>query len=165
MEKSLIVKDSRIYSNIVLHDMHTDFYIKALDGITDESAHNRLDTKANHVAWLAGSLVQQRYELATMFGEAHQQTHHELFSDFKGIQDGAYPPLEDFRQDWQKISPVLRQLLSDLPTEKLDSIFEAMGMKMTYFELLSFNTYREASVIGQIALWRRLLDYPAMKYD
>jgi len=44
--------------------------------------------------------------------------------------------------------------------------FADMGfMKMSYYDMISFTIYREASIIGQIALWRRLLDYPALKYD
>jgi hypothetical protein len=37
-------------------------------------------------------------------------------------------------------------------------------MRMTYFDLIAFIIYREANIIGQIALWRRLLGYEAMKY-
>ena len=48
---------------------------------------------------------------------------------------------------------------------KLDSDFNMGGMKMSYYELICFTIYREASIIGQLALWRRLLGYPAMKYD
>ena len=44
-------------------------------------------------------------------------------------------------------------------------MFDMGGMKMTYYELISFTIYREASIIGQLALWRRLLGYPALKYD
>jgi hypothetical protein len=47
----------------------------------------------------------------------------------------------------------------------MDSMFDMGGMKMTYYELISFTIYREASIIGQLALWRRLLGYPALKYD
>jgi hypothetical protein len=38
------------------------------------------------------------------------------------------------------------------------------GDSMRFYELVSFMTYREANCIGQIALWRRLLGYDAMKY-
>ena len=49
--------------------------------------------------------------------------------------------------------------------DKLDESFEMMpGMKMTYYELITFIIYREANIIGQLALWRRLLGYEAMKY-
>lgn len=166
MEKSINVKDSRMYGLVALYDMHTFFYDKALDGISDEAAQSRLDTKANHIAWLAGSILQERFELAAIFGTQMEQTWHELFRNHQGIQDGKkYPPLADFKSDWKRISPILRDLIVNLTSEKLDSIFDMEGMKFPHFELLSFDIYREANIIGQIALWRRLLGYPGIKYD
>ncbi len=76
---------NRMFSLTVLYDMHTNFFFSALDGITNEDAHNRLNTKANHVAWLTGSLVQQRFEIAKALGVDKQQAAHELFKDNKGI--------------------------------------------------------------------------------
>jgi hypothetical protein len=35
---------------------------------------------------------------------------------------------------------------------------------MSLYELITFSIYREANIIGQIALWRRLLGYPGMRY-
>jgi len=167
MENSDIqVKDIRIYGFIVLYDMHTEYFRRAIEGITDGAAQSRLDTKANHISWLAGSLVQQRYEFSGYFGNVMQQTSYELFSENKGIKDHfEYPPLLDFLNDWEKITPVLRDRLINLEPSKLDEVVEMGEFKLSYFEWLSFNIYREANVIGQIALWRRLLGYPALKYD
>lgn len=158
--------DNRMFSLIVLYDMHTKFFSSALEGIKDQDAHNRLNTKANHIAWLTGSLVEERFELAGAFGIKQSQSAHELFKDHKGIQDDiTYPALSGFKQDWEKISPVLRDCLMNANTEKLNSTFEMMpGETMSYYDLISFMTYREANCIGQIALWRRLLGYDAMKY-
>jgi hypothetical protein len=157
----------RMYSIIVLYDMYTKFFSRAINGISDQDAHNRLQTKANHIAWLTGSLVQERNELATILGSKQQQTAHELFKDHKGIQDEViYPSLQSFEQDWIKISPLLKDILLNITDEKLDSPFEMMpGETFSIYELITFTAYREASCIGQIALWRRLMDYPAMKYD
>lgn len=166
--KAITVNDSRMESLVVLYDMHTDYFKRALVDITDDAAQSRLDTKANHVAWITGSMVQGRYEMAKLLGVEMQQTHHELFKDFQGIKDGVkYPPLEDFKQDWDKISPILRKLFVEISREKLDSIFEVpeMDMKMSHYEMITFQTYREANCIGQIALWRRLLGYPGLKYE
>jgi hypothetical protein len=118
------------------------------------------------VAWLAGSLVEQRYEGVRHFGEAVFQQAAELFKNNKGIQDEVtYPTLDQYRQDWAEISPVLRQKMIDVDGAWMDSRFEMMpGMSMTNFELVSFMGYREASCIGQIALWRRLLGYDPMNY-
>ena len=158
---------NRMYSLIVLYDMHTQYFLKAIGGISDKDAHNRMNTKANHVAWLTGSLVQERYEMADLLGSTKlQQSAHELFKDHKGIQDNVtYPPLAEFKKDWETISPILRDALVNVSDEKLDSQFEMPEMAMPYFDLIAFITYREANCIGQIALWRRLLGYEAIKYD
>ena len=157
---------NRIFSLVVLYDMHTTFFFSALDGISDNDAHNRLNTKANHIAWLTGSLVQQRHEIARSLGADRKQAAHELFKDNKGIQDNlTYPSLAEFRKDWENITPVLKEALVNVSDEKLDDLFEMMPeMRMTYFDLITFIIYREANIIGQIALWRRLLGYEAMKY-
>ncbi len=159
-------KDSRMFSLLVLYDMHSDFFNRALDGIPEQETHNRLHTKANHIAWLTGSLVQERFELAKTLGIDKKQGAHDLFKDHQGIKDDTtYPELNAFKKDWEIISPLLRSALANLSTELLDSSFEMMpGEKMTYFQLITFITYREANCIGQIALWRRLLNLPAINY-
>ncbi|HEV8081999.1 MAG TPA: DinB family protein [Chitinophagaceae bacterium] len=165
MEK-INVKDSRMSSVVVLYDMQTTYFANVIVDISDKDSHNRLNTKANHIAWLTGSLVEQRFEIANMLGSDVKQAAHELFKDNKGIQDTiTYPPLAEFKKDWETISPILREALANINSEKLDESFEMMpGMKMTYYELITFIIYREANMIGQIALWRRLLGYEAMKY-
>lgn len=155
----------RMYSLLVLYDMHTDFFARALDGITDADSHNRLNTKANHIAWLTGSLVQQRYEMANGLGGDYRHEAGELFKDNKGIQDAiTYPTLDEFKKDWNVISPLFRELLMNVSDEKLDSDFVMPEMKFPWFDMITFMLYREANIIGQIALWRRLLGYEAMKY-
>jgi hypothetical protein len=157
---------TRMQSLVILYDMHTTFFKSVLDGIDDKAAHNRLNTKANHVAWLAGSLVEMRYEIANYSAIAMKQSAHELFKDGKGIQDDiTYPSLNDFKKDWDTISPITRNAFVQLTDEKLESQIEMGGMKMSFFDMVTFCIYREANCIGQIALWRRLLGYEAMKYE
>ncbi len=79
---------NRLYALIDLFDMHTTYFENALAGISDEDSLNRLGTKANHVAWIAGSLVHERYELASLFGSKLKPAANELFKDHQGIQDG-----------------------------------------------------------------------------
>jgi len=163
--EAIKVKEDKMYSLMALYDMHTDYFNRALDGISDTDAHNRLGTKANHVAWLAGSLVEQRYEGARTLGVEQYQTANELFKENKGIQDGVtYPSLEQYKKDWAAISPVLREKMLAVDEAWMNAKYEMPGMEMTNFELVSFMAYREANCIGQIALWRRLLGYPALNY-
>lgn len=163
--EAINLKDNRMYSLIILYDMHTTFFTSVLDGISDKDAHSRLNTKANHIAWLTGSLVQQRFEIANQLGIAQKQNAHDFFKDNKGIQDGiTYPSLTEFKKDWETITPLLRNAFVNIPAEKLDSPFDMPGVPMSFYDLITFIIYREANCIGQIALWRRLLGYEAMKY-
>lgn len=159
------VKDPRLVSIFVLYDMHTDFFASAIDGISDDDAHTRLGTKANHVAWLAGSLVESRYEGARHLGLDVQQRAHDLFKNHQGIQDGTrYPTLEHLLRDWKIVTPLLREATLEKGAAWLDERFEMEGMEMSNYDMVAFSTYREANMIGQIALWRRLLGYEPMKY-
>jgi len=156
---------SRMYGFIVLYEMQTDFLLRALDGIDEKDAEKRLDTKANHIAWITGSVIQGRYFLAKSFGIDLPSVTDDLFADNKGIIDDAtYPSLTDYIKDWKEISPKLQEALTQATDEKLAEKLSIPGMEITLFELISFNNYREANCIGQIALWRRLLGYPGMNY-
>lgn len=157
---------TRTQGFLTLFDMQTTFFARAIEGISEEDSHNRLNTPANHIAWLTGSLIQQRYLMTSETNPGLKQTGDELFKDHQGIQDSVkYPAITEYLQDWQKISPIARKALIDISDEKLDSEIDMGFMKMTYYEMISFTIYREASIIGQLALWRRLLGYPALKYD
>jgi hypothetical protein len=159
------LKDSRMAAIFDLYDLHTGFFTKVIAGISDEDAHNRLGTKANHVAWLAGSIVESRYAGARNFGLDEKQTSDELFKNHQGIKDdAAYPPLAQLQKDWEHISPILRAKTMEQDTAWLDTRRNMEGWDASNREMITFMTYREANMIGQIALWRRLLDYPAMSY-
>ena len=121
---------------LALFDYHTEFFPKALDGISEEDMHNRLNTQANHPAWLAGSLVNQRFMMASETGSGLKQTGEDLFKDNKGIQAGVqYPSIAEYVSDWKRISPEAREALVKIDDKKLDSDFEMPGMKMSYYEL------------------------------
>ena len=89
-----------------------------------------------------------------------------FFDNNQGIKDNiVYPQLDQFKKDWDRITPELRNAFMHVTDQKLDSEFDMMPeMKMKIYDLVTFITYREANCIGQIALWRRLLGYEPMKY-
>ncbi|MEJ7694565.1 DinB family protein [Daejeonella sp.] len=151
----LKTKSARMATIPALYDMQTTFFNNALEGISDKDAHSRLDTKANHIAWLAGSLVQQRYELARDLdkSKSYKQQADDLFKDNQGIKEGVtYPSLEQFKKDWKEISPILRELLVNADDAQLNKKIEMPGMEFPLFDLITFVSYREANCIGQIAL-------------
>ncbi len=157
---------TRTIGILTLFDYQTTFFTRALAGLSEADMHNRLNTQANHAAWLTGALVQQRFMMAEEAGTDLKQTGGEFFENNKGIQaDATYPSNAAYIADWEKITPEARQALETIDDAKLDSTLDMGGMKMTYYEMICFTIYREASMIGQLALWRRLLGHPALKYD
>lgn len=161
-------KSSRIEPLLFLYDLHTQLFPNVIEGITSDDAHQRLDTKANHVAWIAGSLLQQRVDIVNDLGGKASHQAESLFSNFQGIKDDLkYPELESYRKDWQSVSEDARKMLIEITDEKLNSIHKTLGMPemdMPYSDMIGYSVHRESYLIGQIGLWRRLLGYPAMKY-
>lgn len=162
-------KEAVVQALLALYDAHTRFFRNVIDGISDADARRRLDTPANHMAWLAGSLVQERFFLAALIGKSTlRQTSDALFSNHQGIkEDVEYPPLDEYRSDWEKITPELRSILQNLSEAQLEGPdpFGMPGGPYTMSDTILFCMDRESYCIGQLGLWRRLLQYPAMRYD
>lgn len=166
MQEKTLVKRS-VDTLVYLYDFHTKLYPNVIEGISDKDAQNRLNTKANHVAWLAGSLVQQRYEMANALGIDLKPSSYELFKNNKGIQDGIqYPSLAELKKDWEAVSDVSRNELAGLTAKDLKrpDPFGMPGQDLTLFDVLAFIIDRESYCIGQIGLYRRLMGYDAVKY-
>lgn len=158
---------------VSLYEYHSKLFRNALDGISDKDAQNRLGTKANHVAWIAGSLIYQRQVLANAIGLSVTQRAEGLFKaengqGFKGIQDDVqYPALAEYLQDWDTISSALQQGLtqmSDAEWQGPDPFAMPEG-QYTFMDSFTFCVDRESYCIGQIGLYRRLLGYEAMKWE
>jgi hypothetical protein len=170
--EATFAKKSTMEVLIGLYDYHTKLFLNALADISDKDAQDRLGTKANHIAWIAGSLVYQRQVLANILNIDVKQTSEHLFKadkdeGHKGIQDNVtYPSLSEYKQDWNKISPALKEALVNISEEQL-SAPDPFGMPgdYTFFDTLTFCMDRESYCIGQIGLYRRLLGYDAMKWD
>ena len=157
---------TRTQGLLSLFDLQTRYFERALEGLSDEDAHKRLGTKANHIAWIAGSLVFQRYEMVKETHPDLKSTGNALFDNWQGIKDDArYPAIAEYIADWQKVSPIAREVLINTDDVRLDTEIDMGEMKWPLYDVMTFSLYREASMIGQIALWRRLLDYPGMRYE
>src|SRR5215210_7015996 len=70
---------TRTIGLLSLFDYQTGFFPRTLEGISEEDMHNRLNTQANHPAWLACSLVNQRFMMASETKTGLKQTGEELF--------------------------------------------------------------------------------------
>ncbi|MGE7773662.1 DinB family protein [Chitinophaga sp. NPDC101104] len=164
-----VAQAGKVAAWLLLYDGHTPMFNNVLEGISEADARKRLDTPANHPIWLAGSLVQERFEMANALGLKEQQQAHLLFDNHKGIQaDAEYPSLDTLRADWARITPILREAFSKASAEKLHGPNPWPMPDMEQISLLDMLLYcidRESYCIGQLGLWRRLLNYPPMRYS
>src|SRR5262245_3413028 len=120
-------------------DSHTRLYHKVLEGISDKDSQDRLGTKANHVAWIAGSLVFWRYVMSNVLGVPSQSRTGTLFENMQGVQDHAnYPSLAEFKADWDIIAPILKNALMNLTEDQLNGPdpFKIPGGSYTMFDAL-----------------------------
>lgn len=150
--------------------MHSQMFNNMLDGISEADAQKRIENKTNHFTWMVGNLVNSRYWLAGILGISEKDPNEDLFKDAKALDPNAtYPTLEELKNAWHKISPVLYQKLLQIDEEELMQAYE-FGMNVPYVEENKLNMVgmcidRESYLFGQLGLMRKILNYPAVRYD
>jgi len=149
---------------------HSQNFLLVLNGISEEDAKKRIEGKTNHVVWMAGNFLDMRYALGNVLGLDEKNPQGELFFQGKTLDENfVYPTLEELKDSFHKISPLVYQKLLETSDEELDRAFP-MGMNIDFFpeNVLNFVGMcigREDYLCGQIGLMRRILGYEGMKYD
>lgn len=165
-----IPKSTKMELIIPAYRMHSQSFVNALDGISEEDALKRIDGKTNHIVWMAGNFVNMRYGLGWVLGLRDEDPYGELFFQGKTLDENFnYPSLADLKKSFHEISPKVYRKLWEVTDEELDEIFE-IGMNVPFIRESKLNFAgmcigREDYLSGQIGLMRRILDYPGMKYD
>lgn len=155
---------------IPAYRMHTQTFDNALNDVSEEDAVIRIENVTNHIAWMAGNLVNCRYWLANVLGINNEDPHEELFKDAKALDLSlSYPLLSELRNQWHKISPALYNKLLSVTDKELDEAFD-FGMDVSFVRENKLNMVgmcigREDYLLGQVGIMRRVLGYAAIKYD
>ena len=150
--------------------MHTQLFINVLDGLSEQEALKRVEGKTNHIAWMAGNMVNCRYWLAETLGLTEKDPHDDLFKEGRALDENlSYPTLEELKKQWHQISPkVYKQLL--LTEDSLLDKMTEFGMGVSFLKEDNLNMVgmaigREDYLLGQMGLMRKILGHPGMKYD
>ena len=150
--------------------MHSQTFNNMLEGIQESDAQTRVENRTNHLTWMVGNLVNNRYWLANILGIQEKDPNEELFKDAKALDVNAkYPSLDELKKEWHKISPVLYQKLLQIDEAELMQPYP-FGMNISFVEenklnMVGMSIDRESYLFGQLGLMRRILDYPGVKYD
>lgn len=149
---------------------HSQSFIMALEGISEEDALKRIEGRTNHVIWMAGNFLDMRYALGNILGLGEEFQYKDFFFQGKALDENmTYPSLKQLKDSFHTISPLVYQKLLEISDEDLDKAFP-MGMNIDFFpeNVLNFIGMcigREDYLCGQIGLMRRILGYEGMKYD
>jgi hypothetical protein len=155
---------------IPAYRMHSQIFLNALDGVSEEDALKRIDGQTNHIVWMAGNFVNVRYAMAHVLGLQENDPYHELFFMGKTLDESYhYPSVLELKENFKSISPKVYAALLQVDDTQLAELFK-INMNIPCIEEDKLNFIgmcigREDYLAGQIALMRRLLHYPGMKYD
>ncbi|SDL62100.1 hypothetical protein [Chryseobacterium taihuense] len=149
---------------------HSQNFLMALDQIAEEDALKRVEGKTNHIIWMAGNFLDMRYAMGNVLGLDEEFEFRDYFFQGKALDENLdYPTLEQLRESFHKISPLVYRKLLEVSDEDLGKAFP-MGMNIDFFPETVLNFVgmcigREDYLCGQIGLMRRILGYEGIKYD
>lgn len=149
---------------------HSQNFLMALDQIAEEDALKRVEGKTNHIIWMAGNFLDMRYAMGNVLGLDEKFEFRDYFFQGKALDENLdYPTLEQLRESFHKISPLVYRKLLEVKEEDLDKAFP-MGMNIDFFPETVLNFVgmcigREDYLCGQIGLMRRILGYEGIKYN
>lgn len=149
---------------------HSQSFVQLLEGISEEDAIKRVDGRTNHIIWIVGNFVNMRYSLAWILGLEEPDPYSDLFFQGKALnEEYNYPTLQQLKDSFHTISPKAYEKLLQATDKQLNTIFE-MGMASSFYEETVLNFVgmcigREDYLSGQLALMRRILNYPSMSYE
>ncbi|SDI76214.1 hypothetical protein SAMN05421846_11328 [Chryseobacterium taeanense] len=149
---------------------HSQNFLMVLDGIAEEGALQRIEGRTNHIIWMVGNFLDMRYALGYILGLKEEFEFKDFFFQGKALDESfKYPSLQQLKEAFHKISPLVYQKLLEVSDEDLDKAFP-MGMNIDFFPETVLNFVgmcigREDYLCGQIGLMRRILGYEGMKYN
>ncbi|MBW7674824.1 DinB family protein [Chryseobacterium chendengshani] len=163
-------KSSKLEIIIPAFRGHSQNLMMVLDGISEEHALKRIEGRTNHIVWMVGNFLDMRYAMGTVLGLKEEFEFKDFFFQGKALDESLkYPTLQELKESFHKISPLVYKRLLETTDEELDKDFP-MGMNIEFFPENVLNFFgmcigREDYLSGQIGLMRRILNYEGMKYD
>lgn len=147
-------------------ELQTDWFLHALDNISDDESNRLFSENQNPVKWVAGHVTDARMTIFSIVSDSTFNTKYKaLFG--KGTSyhlDAAFPTIEEISAEWATVSILLIPSVQSLPEEKLWSKppFQTSIPDETLAGLIAYFVIHESFHIGQLSIYRKLLQKPAM---
>jgi uncharacterized damage-inducible protein DinB len=160
----------RVRSWQALAALNARLFRNCLAGVDQSSAALRPSPQINPIAFVAIHVVEARHFICTLVGGTSPRPFLDRFdgvSHADAIRD--YPALEEILQAWDRLSANLDEALSRVEDEAIDAPtthdYRFPIADPTVNGSLAFMLQHESYHLGQLALLRKLVGLPSMRYD
>jgi len=157
-----------IHSLETIFNLNQRLFSNTLAGITEEQANERISGHNNPMNWLAAHTVWARYLMLMFLGKPVANPYASLFENFKPYNASlSYPSLEEAKQQWRKVSALLKEAIESVSEEHLaaDAPVPNPTGDITNGGTLAFLAQHESYTIGQMSLLKKYLTKEAMSYN
>jgi uncharacterized damage-inducible protein DinB len=147
--------------------LNTKLFRNCLDGVSDETAAIRPSASTNSAAFVAAHVTDSRFYLLKALGAEQPNPLAEYLEGGRSIDDvKRVPPLAETQRAWTAASRALRDKLDSMMAAELDAKIESPFPmdNPTPLSLVAFFVQHDSYHIGQLALLRKHVGLPAMKY-
>ena len=146
--------------------LNTELLLNCLEGLDDPIAQQRGTSRTNSVAFLVAHLVESRHFIAALLGAPVPSPLPPALADARSLDDaGEIPALGALAGAWEAVSAHLAVQVERTDTAQLAQEGQHFpGSDGTVLGALVFLVQHESYHLGQVALLRRQLGFPAMGY-
>jgi len=147
--------------------MNTRLLLNCMDGVSREDTERRPNERTNSLLFVACHLVDSRHFLAGYLGISTPNPLEAVLGNANSIDEvNALPSVDEVRRSWQAIGQVIDECFATLDEEDLNAPSPQRFPvdQPTVFGGIGFLLQHESYHVGQMALIRKFLGYPAMKY-
>jgi uncharacterized damage-inducible protein DinB len=162
------MKNPQISALIDQFNLQTRLFSNVLKDVDSKNFSRIPGPSTNNYEWLAGHVLNTRYNIANILGLNLKSPCASQFDNFKAYDSGiSYLSADEVRKDWQQVSEKFITKLGDVGDNFINSPapFKVPIGDNTMKGILAFFAHHEAYHIGQLGYLRKYLGLPAMSYD
>jgi len=140
--------------------INTASFEQALENVQESDPFLRPMDKGNSVNFVVGHMVSSRFLVAQVIGVTEESPFGDLYRRGVEVKDASeYPSIDEIKQAWQKITPLLMKRLEDITEEELSAKppFDVPFIENSVRGAVSFLAWHESTHLGQMAYLGRLL--------
>ena len=147
--------------------LNTRLFLNCLDGVSDEEAALRPNHRTNSLAFIACHVLDSRYFWVNCLGMPDTNPFAEQLGNAASIDDiTSFPSLYRIRDAWRSVSRTLELAIHDLAEDELRAPAPQRFPidDPSLLGAISFLAQHDSYHVGQLAMLRKFVGHPAMKY-